>query len=106
MMPACASAVRIAKTLTSGEAAAGERHRIRHLRIGQPAPELVGEDIDGAPIRLSDFRGKVVVLSFWATSSAPYVRSIGGEKDLVGHAGASVRSGGSQRRRGRRIGPK
>lgn len=49
-------------------AAASELHRFRHLRIGQPAPELVGEDIDGMPIRLSDFRGKVVVLSFWTTS--------------------------------------
>jgi AhpC/TSA family len=52
-------------------AAAREIYRFRHLRIGQPAPELVGEDIDGMPIRLSDFRGKVVVLSFWTTSYDP-----------------------------------
>jgi hypothetical protein len=33
--------------------------------VGQPAPEIVGEDIDGAPFKLSDFRGRVVVLNFW-----------------------------------------
>jgi hypothetical protein len=33
--------------------------------IGQPAPEIEGEDIDGRPMKLSDFRGKVVMLDFW-----------------------------------------
>ena len=34
-------------------------------RLGLPAPEIVGEDLDGVPFRLSDYRGKVVVLDFW-----------------------------------------
>jgi len=68
---------------TLAEAAAVDLFQIRHLRIGQPAPELVGEDIDGVPIRLSDFRGKVVALAFWATSNDPSMRLIGGQKDLV-----------------------
>jgi hypothetical protein len=33
--------------------------------LGRPAPEIVGEDTDGIPFRLSDHRGKVVVLDFW-----------------------------------------
>lgn len=33
--------------------------------IGQPAPEIVGTDIDGQPMKLSDFRGKAVLLDFW-----------------------------------------
>jgi hypothetical protein len=33
--------------------------------IGRVAPEIVGKDLDGAPIKLSDFRGKVVMLDFW-----------------------------------------
>ena len=32
---------------------------------GVPAPEIAGEDLDGAPFRLSDYRGKVVLLAFW-----------------------------------------
>ncbi len=33
--------------------------------IGQIAPEISGEDIDGETCKLSDYRGKVVVLDFW-----------------------------------------
>jgi hypothetical protein len=33
--------------------------------IGQAAPELQGEDVDGKALRLSEFRGRVVVLHFW-----------------------------------------
>ena len=33
--------------------------------VGQPAPEIIGEDLDGVPFRLSDYRGKVVLLDFW-----------------------------------------
>jgi cytochrome oxidase Cu insertion factor (SCO1/SenC/PrrC family) len=35
--------------------------------VGKPAPEIKGQDIDGKKFKLSDYRGKVVVLSFWAT---------------------------------------
>ena len=34
-------------------------------RVGQFAPDIIGEDLDGVPFRLSDYRGKVVVLDFW-----------------------------------------
>ena len=33
--------------------------------IGQVAMEIDGEDIDGQRFKLSDYRGKVVVLDFW-----------------------------------------
>jgi hypothetical protein len=36
-----------------------------HLAIGKTAPEIEGEDIDGKKFKLSDYRGKVVVLDFW-----------------------------------------
>jgi hypothetical protein len=36
------------------------------LQIGDIAPDIEGEDIDGKEFKLSDYRGKVVVLSFWA----------------------------------------
>ena len=41
-------------------------HELRHLTIGRPAPEIVGEDLGGRQMRLSDYRGKVVVLTFWS----------------------------------------
>lgn len=33
--------------------------------IGKAAPEIDGEDIDGQRFKLSDYRGKVVLLDFW-----------------------------------------
>jgi hypothetical protein len=39
---------------------------IRLLSIGKSAPEIEGEDGDGKKFRLSDYKGKVVVLDFWA----------------------------------------
>ena len=48
-----------------GELADKALFAIRHLSIGKRAPEIEAEDIDGNRFRLSDYRGKVVVLSFW-----------------------------------------
>lgn len=35
-------------------------------RVGKQAPEIEGPDLEGNLTRLSDQRGKVVLLSFWA----------------------------------------
>jgi cytochrome oxidase Cu insertion factor (SCO1/SenC/PrrC family) len=34
-------------------------------KVGEPAPEIKGEDVDGKEFALSDYKGKVVVLDFW-----------------------------------------
>lgn len=34
-------------------------------KVGEEAPDIAGEDIDGKPFKLSDYRGKVVMLDFW-----------------------------------------
>jgi len=47
-----------------GEIARRERSEFRDLAIGQKAPEITGEDLDGRPMKLSDYRGKVIVLNF------------------------------------------
>ncbi len=39
--------------------------------VGGPAPEIVLKDLQGKEVRLSDFRGKVVLLNFWATWCKP-----------------------------------
>ena len=38
---------------------------MRYLAIGKTAPDIQGEDLDGEEFKLSDYRGKVVVLDFW-----------------------------------------
>jgi hypothetical protein len=47
------------------KAAKGDLFEIRNLGIGKVAPEIEGDDIDGKKLKLSDYRGKVVVIDFW-----------------------------------------
>jgi peroxiredoxin len=42
-------------------------------QIGKPAPEFAAVDSNGKPVKLSDYRGKVVVLE-WTNDGCPYVQ--------------------------------
>jgi hypothetical protein len=48
------------------ERAQAELFGIRNLIIGKQAPEIEGDDQDGKRFKLSDYRGKVVLLDFWS----------------------------------------
>jgi hypothetical protein len=50
---------------TVAERARAELFELRFLVRGKPAPEIEGEDADSKPFKLSDYRGKVVLLGFW-----------------------------------------
>jgi hypothetical protein len=50
---------------TLGETAKSELFELRNLAIGKTVPEIEAEDIDGKAFKLSDYRGKVVLLDFW-----------------------------------------
>ena len=43
----------------------------RGVAIGEPVPDFVLATVDGEAVRLSDFRGKTLVLNFWATWCPP-----------------------------------
>lgn len=43
-----------------------QRRQFANILVDYPAPEIVGKDRDGTEFRLSDYRGKVVLLHFWS----------------------------------------
>ena len=39
--------------------------------VGKPAPDFAGTDLDGRPIRLSDYGGHPLLINFWASWCGP-----------------------------------
>jgi thiol-disulfide isomerase/thioredoxin len=56
---------------------------IHRLSVGQEVPEVVGKDLDGKPMKLSESRGKVTLLVFWATWCGPCMAMVPHERALV-----------------------
>ncbi|RME44340.1 MAG: TlpA family protein disulfide reductase [Chloroflexi bacterium] len=55
----------------SADSAPATSTRLRGNPVGQPAPAFTLRDVEGTEVTLKDFRGRPVLINFWATWCAP-----------------------------------
>ncbi len=65
--------------------AAAPAPKVELLKAGAVAPDFVTQDVAGKDVRLSDFKGKVVVLDFWATWCGPCLNSLPHTQEVAKH---------------------
>ncbi|NNC87023.1 MAG: TlpA family protein disulfide reductase [Akkermansiaceae bacterium] len=62
--------------VTVAKLAGDELYAIKNLAKGRVAPDVAGRDVAGTALKLSDYRGKVVVLVFWSANMPDAARAV------------------------------
>jgi hypothetical protein len=58
-------AIELAPDSAAGKRSKGLLYETENLQVGMAAPQIEGPDLDGVGFKLTDYRGKVVLLDFW-----------------------------------------
>ncbi len=73
----------LAHKKTLADVARARIDEMENLIAGKPAPAIEGIAMDGRPLKLTDYRGKVVVLVFWGTWCGPCMQEVPHERELA-----------------------
>ncbi len=68
---------------TIAEAGKSQKFFLENLVVGKTLPDVKSELLDGKAVKVSDYRGKVVVLDIWATWCGPCRAMIPHERELT-----------------------
>jgi thiol-disulfide isomerase/thioredoxin len=83
--------LRVSDEATFTEAVRWPLRELELLYLGAEAPDIEGVDLHGRPMKLSEYRGRVVLLDFWASWCPPCIAAIPRQKELLArHPGSAL----------------